>query len=124
MPSRHARRAYTSGTMTVPVRDRTETLERLAELQPQLRALGVVSLRLFGSAGRDAMDATSDVDLLVEFQRPVGAFEFLDVRELLADALGRPVDLVTPAAVKPWMRERVERETVRGLMTKGCSEGP
>ncbi len=99
--------------MAVPVRDRTETLERLAGLQLRLQALGVVSLRLFGSAGRDEMDATSDVDLLVEFERPMGAFEFLDVRELLADALGRPVDLVTPAGVKPWMRERVEREGVR-----------
>ena len=112
MLSRHARRAYTSGTMALPVRDRTETLDRLAELYPRLQALGVVSLRLFGSAGRDAMDVASDVDVLVEFERPVGAFEFLDVQELLADALGRPVDLVTPAAVKPWMRDRVEREAV------------
>lgn len=99
--------------MASPVRDRAETLERLAALQPRLRSLGVLSLRLFGSAGRDAMDAASDVDLLVEFDRPVGAFEFLDVQALLADALGRPVDLVTPAAVKPWMRERVDREAVR-----------
>ncbi len=59
------------------------------------------------------MGATSDVDVLVEFERPVGAFEFLDVKDLLADVLGRQVDLVTPEAVKPWMRDRVEREAVR-----------
>ncbi len=107
------RSGYTLGTMARPVRDRTETFERLAQLQPRLRTLGVASLRLFGSAGRDAMDASSDVDVLVEFEGPVGAFEFLDVQELLADALGRRVDLVTPDAVRPWMRERVEREAVR-----------
>lgn len=82
-------------------------------LLPRLREFEVVSLRLFGSAGRDTMDATSDVDVIVEFESPVGAFEFLDVQDVLADALGRRVDMVTPAAVKPWMRERVEREAVR-----------
>lgn len=99
--------------MNRPVRDRSETLERLADLRPRLKALGVVSVRLFGSAGRDAMDAASDVDVLVEFERPLGAFEFLDLRDLLAEELGRPVDLVTPEAVRPWMRERIEREAVR-----------
>jgi predicted nucleotidyltransferase len=59
------------------------------------------------------MDATSDVDVLVEFERPVGAFELMDVQDMLTDELGRRVELVTPAAVRPWMRERIEREAVR-----------
>ena len=99
--------------MAVPVRNRTETLERIAALQPRLRAAGVSSLWLFGSAGRDELDSASDVDVLVELERPLGAFEFFDLRDLLADVLGRPVDVVTPAALRPWMRERVEREAVR-----------
>ena len=99
--------------MKSSVRDRAEALERLAGLLPRLRAHGVVSMSLFGSAGLDTMDATSDVDVLVEFERSVGAFEFMDVQDMLANELGRRVDLVTPAAVRPWMRERIEREAVR-----------
>ena len=99
--------------MRTPVHDRTETLERISALLPRMRAFGVVSVRLFGSAGRDTMDATSDVDVLIEFDRPVGAFEFMDVQAEIADALGRRVDLVTPAALRPWMREQIEREAVR-----------
>jgi uncharacterized protein len=75
-------------------------------------ARGVTSLRVFGSAGRDAMTDVSDVDILIEFDRPVGAFEFLDLQDELARTLGRPVDLVTPAAIKERMRARIEREAV------------
>jgi len=98
--------------MVTPVRNRSETLGRLAAVAPKLQSRGVASLRIFGSAGRDAMTDESDVDILVEFDRPVGAFELLDLQDELAQALGRPVDLVTPAAVKQRMRARVEREAV------------
>jgi uncharacterized protein len=101
--------------MNAPVRDRSEALGRLADFAPQLQARGVMSLRVFGSAGRDAMTDDSDIDILIEFDRPVGAFEFLDLQEDLAQVLGRPVDLVTPAAVKERMRPRIEREAVDAI---------
>ena len=49
------------------------------------------------------MTDDSDVDILIEFDRPIGAFELLDLQEDLERMLGRPVDLVTPAAVKERM---------------------
>ena len=98
--------------MVTPVRNRTETLGRLAAVAPNLQSRGVASLRIFGSAGRDAMTDESDADIVVEFDRPVGAFEFLDLRDELAQTLGRSVDLVTPAAVEQRMWARVEREAV------------
>ena len=108
-------RSYDAGAMSTPVRNRSEALGRLAEFAPQLVSRGVTSLRVFGSAGRDAMTDESDVDILVEFDRPFGAFEFLDLQDDLARMLGRPVDLVTPAAVKERMRERIEREAVDAI---------
>jgi uncharacterized protein len=99
--------------MAGPVRTRAEALQRLADYQPTLRARGVASLALFGSAGRDQIGTDSDIDILVEFDRPVGAFEFLDLKDELEELLGRPVDLVTPAAVKPRMRDRIIEEAVR-----------
>jgi uncharacterized protein len=104
-----------ASVMVEPVRNRTEALERLADLAPHLLSRGVTSLRVFGSAGRDALTNESDVDILVEFDRPVGAFEFLDLQDDLARALGRRVDLVTSAAIKERMRARIEREAVAAV---------
>jgi hypothetical protein len=47
---------------------------RLADLAPGLLARGVTSLRIFGSAGRDAMTEDSDVDILVEFRSACWGF--------------------------------------------------
>lgn len=72
------------------------------------------SLALFGSAAKDEAGPESDVDLLVEFDRPVGLFEFIEVKEYLEGLLGRPVDLVTPDALRPTMREGILSELVYG----------
>ena len=61
------------------------------------------------------MTVDSDVDILIEFDRPVGAFEFLDLQDELEHVLGRPVDLVTPAAVKERMRPGIEQEAVHAF---------
>jgi uncharacterized protein len=72
---------------------RDRVLEILAAHQKQLQAMGVRSLDLFGSVARDEAKPNSDIDLLVEFNRPVGLFEFIEVRLYLEDLLGSPVDM-------------------------------
>jgi predicted nucleotidyltransferase len=52
------------------------------------------------------------VDLLVEFQRPVGLFEFIDLKGYLEGLLGCRVDLGTPASLRPQLRDAVLREAV------------
>jgi predicted nucleotidyltransferase len=92
---------------------------KLAELtallrahEAELAAHGVRELAVFGSVARDQARPDSDVDLLVQFDRPVGMFAFLDLKGYLEDLLGRPVDLVTNAALKPQLRERILAEAV------------
>ncbi|MGZ9226613.1 MAG: nucleotidyltransferase family protein [Anaerolineales bacterium] len=68
---------------------------------------GVKSLSLFGSVARNEATAVSDVDLLVEFNRPVGYFGLFALQEYLEKLLGCPVDLGTPDSLKPYMRERI-----------------
>ena len=70
------------------------------------------SLALFGSVVRDEARADSDVDILVEFARPVGLLAFLRLKRYLEDILGRPVDLVTSKALRPQWRERIIREAI------------
>ena len=68
---------------------------------------GVRRLRIFGSAARGEERPDSDVDLIVEFDRPTGFIEFLRFERLLSDFFGRPVDLVTEPGLDPFIRESV-----------------
>jgi len=77
------------------------------------RQFGVKSLLLFGSVARDEATSSSDVDLLVEFNRPVGYFGLFALQDYLEKLLGCPVDLGTPDSLKPYIRERVMGEMVR-----------
>ncbi len=74
---------------------------------------GVKSLLLFGSVARNESTSTSDVDLLVEFNRPVGYFGLFALQDYLEKLLGCPVDLRTSDSLKPYMRERVMEELIR-----------
>ena len=80
-----------------------------AELAKQF---GVKSLFLFGSVARNEATPISDVDLLVEFNRPVGYFGLFALQDYLEKLLGCPVDLGTPDSLKPHMRERVMGEAI------------
>lgn len=92
--------------------EREEILTTLARHRTELTRLGVRSLALFGSAARGEMRSASDVDLLVDFARPVGLFGFLEVKSYLERILGRSVDLVTERALRPEYRDAVLREAV------------
>jgi hypothetical protein len=76
------------------------------------RQYGVRSLALFGSVARDQARPESDVDMLVEFNRPMGLFGLFALQDRLEALLGRPVDLGTPASLKPRLREAVLKELV------------
>ena len=75
-------------------------------------ARGYSRLALFGSVARGQARRTSDVDLLV--QAPVGtsSFDFVRFQQLLADVLGRPVDLVEYGGLKPGLDDDIRREAV------------
>jgi predicted nucleotidyltransferase len=94
-----------------PVADRAEICARIKATRAALAALGVRLVRLFGSAARDALRPDSDVDILIEFDGPTRFRAFMATRRLLEQTLGRRVDLVTPAALKP-LAARIARELV------------
>ncbi|QDL08477.1 nucleotidyltransferase [Brasilonema octagenarum UFV-E1] len=94
---------------------RDEVLAIVAAHRKQLQAMGVKSLELFGSVARDEADPDSDVDFLVEFDRPVGLFEFIEVRLYLEDVLGCSVDMGTQDALREHLREPVLKDVIRAL---------
>jgi len=70
----------------------------------------VALLRVFGSAARGEDTAESDLDLLVEFTEPKSLLDLIGIEQEFEEALGRNVDLVTPASLSPYLRDQVVRE--------------
>ena len=73
---------------------------------------GVRSLALFGSVARDDASPASDIDLLVEFDRPVGLFGLFALQDRLEEILGCKVDIGTPNSLKSRLRPSVLSELV------------
>ncbi|MEW6492937.1 MAG: nucleotidyltransferase family protein [Cyanobacteriota bacterium] len=94
---------------------RDEVLAIVATHREQLQKMGVKSLQLFGSVARDEARPDSDVDFLVEFERPVGLFEFIEVRLYLEDILECSVDMGTVKALREHLREPVLTDVIRAL---------
>jgi predicted nucleotidyltransferase len=89
-------------------------IQRLKQENAQLvNQFGVKTLLLFGSVARDEATSSSDVDLLVEFSKPVGYFGLFSLQDHLEKLLGCPVDLGTPDSLKPRVRNRVMEEMIR-----------
>jgi len=86
----------------------------LAEHKEELRArFKVREIGVFGSYVKgEQKKKGSDVDILVEFEKPVGLFEFMDLEEHLSNLLGRKVDLVSKKALKPRIGEYILKEVV------------
>lgn len=96
---------------------REQAIERLVAFEPQIRALGVQRLALFGSVARDEARSDSDVDLLVQFLPGAKTYErFLALSELLEACLGRTVELVTVEALSRFLGPHIlaEAENVLG----------
>ena len=71
------------------------------------------SLALFGSVAHDEASAASDVDLLVEFERPVGLLHFVGTHQYIEKLLmADRVDLVLRRAVLPELRDAILGEAV------------
>ncbi len=95
----------------IPSRD--QILEALASQRPLFERFGVSSVALFGSLARGEATEDSDIDLLVEFSKPIGLLQFVALKRVLGEVLGRPVDLVTRNALRPQLRDQILREAIR-----------
>ena len=72
----------------------------------------VQSIGIFGSYVRNEAGKDSDIDILVEFNKPIDFFDFLDLEEYLSELLGVKVDLVEKQSLKPRIGRRILEEVV------------
>lgn len=70
----------------------------------------VSKLEVFGSTARGEAHDDSDIDLLVEFSKRKSLLALVSLERRMTAALGRKVDLLTEAAISPYLRERINRD--------------
>lgn len=69
----------------------------------------IKSIAVFGSVAREDARPESDVDIMVEFDQPIG-IEFVDLAEELEQMLGMKVDLVSRKAIRPEVWSFIESD--------------
>ena len=70
----------------------------------------VVKIGIFGSMARGEANEQSDIDLLVEFSKRKSLLALVALERQLAVTLGRKVDLLTEAALSPYLHDRIMDE--------------
>lgn len=93
----------TTNNSTAPIVS-TLNSQRIIEI---CRRHGVAMVGLFGSQARGTADGQSDIDLLVRFAAPTSLLAAITLEQELETALGRSVDLLTEAALNPYLRANI-----------------
>ena len=90
--------------------------QTLEDNRETLRKYGVKRLGLFGSYVKGTARVDSDIDLLVELERP-SFDDYMGLRIFLEDLFEKKIDLITARSVKPRLKPYIEKEVeyVAGL---------
>ncbi len=85
----------------------------LAQNKEELeQKFGVAAMGVFGSYTRNEQHSGSDVDILVDFKKPISLLRFIELERHISDLLGIKVDLVTRKALKPFIGRHILKELV------------
>lgn len=86
--------------------------KKLAELKPEMQERFLVNtIGLFGSIVRDDFNDGSDVDIIVDFTKPIG-IEFIDLADFIESKLDKNIDLVSKNGLKKKYFEQIESQIV------------
>lgn len=98
----------------IVIMDNRAVLNTLRTHEPELKAAGIVHLRLFGSVARGEANERSDIDLMVDLDRSqrLTLVRLARLENRLTDLLGTKVDLSCSDAMRDPVRKRALREAV------------
>jgi hypothetical protein len=94
--------------------DKQAIVAQLSGRMDEIRKrFSVRTLAIFGSVARGQADEHSDIDILAAFAKKADFDSFMDLKFYLEELLGVRVDLVTDKALRPQIRQAIEKELVR-----------
>ena len=67
---------------------------------------------LFGSYAKNMQTPDSDIDLLVNFKKPIDMFAFIDLQEYLSKIFNKKVDIGTPNSLKSFIKQHILNEAI------------
>ncbi len=74
------------------------------------KQFGLKEIGIFGSYIRGEQNEGSDVDILIELEKPISFVRFMKLENALSELLGVQVELVTKKALKPHIGKRILQE--------------
>jgi predicted nucleotidyltransferase len=98
------------GQKSTPAEDIKKILS--AHKRELRKKYGIREIGIFGSYAREENKKNSDIDILVEIEKPMGFFAFIGLERYLSELLGAKVDLVTKKALKPHIGRRILAEVI------------
>ncbi len=85
----------------------------LKKQKPAIRErYSVRKIGIFGSYVRGEQNKKSDLDILVEFERPISLLKLVNLENFLADSIGIKVDVVTKEDIRHELKERILGDVV------------
>jgi uncharacterized protein len=95
--------------VVIRVLSQQEILNELSKnLNTWKEIYGVKKIGLFGSYSREDQKDTSDIDVLVEFDRSKLSFDnYMELKFNLEDCFGKRVDLVIIDDIKPALKQSI-----------------
>ena len=86
--------------------------EKRREILDLAARCGARNVRVFGSVARGEFGPKSDIDILIDLDRGRSLLDIIALKQDLEDMLNLRVDVVTEAALSPYIRDDVMREAV------------
>jgi uncharacterized protein len=89
---------------------KTEILSKLTELKPILyKDYAVKEIGLFGSYSDNSNTEESDIDILIELEKPIG-WKFFTLELFLENVFNKKIDLVTKNALKEQIKDQILKQ--------------
>ncbi len=93
-----------------------EIITILKKELPYLKAIfGVKRIGLFGSSAKGTQREDSDVDIVVEFEKPIG-LKFIELSDYMEKVLGKKVDILTPAGIQSIRVKKVADDIKKSII--------
>ncbi len=92
--------------------DKHDILTKLRDLKPVLqKEYAVKKIGLFGSFSENTFSEDSDIDILVELEKPIG-WKFFTLELYLEKVFNRKIDLVTKNALKKQIKDEILKQVL------------